>query len=263
MISDNCMDEAISNLLDSVIQPSISVVGCGGAGCNIVSSLYERKLDSIQTIAVNTDIKGLDRSNADVKIYLGKGLIDGKGADGNPEVVELLGETAREDLKDALTADIIFIVAGLGGGTGTGIAPIIAEIAKENGAVTIVIALLPFQIEARHEVAQRGLEKLREVATALITVDNSCLEKFALTWTLREAFGIMDRLVEKLIEGVIEHLSRSFLTTIAEEVESVAKEIEATLESKVNVQILSPPVIEAATEMKPVTFDSDQFAEKK
>jgi cell division protein FtsZ len=253
MISRDFVDQVLSAVFEDAMDPRISVVGCGGAGCNVVSALHDRNLPGVETVAVNTDADGLDRARADLKILLAP-------SDEGGSVVQAAAaaEGMRAALRETLAADIVFVVAGLGGGAGSGATPVLVDAAKEGGAVTLAIAILPMDIEGRQAVAKEALARLKGLADTVVVVDNNSLTKVAADLTLKDAFGLIDRMVIAIVEGVIEHLGRAFLTTVAEEAESVAREVEAAADTPVTVEVAAP-LIRAATEIQPVAFDATGF----
>lgn len=254
MVPKDYVDEVINALFDDAVDPRITVVGVGGAGGNVVSALYRRDLKGVETVAVNADSSGLSRAEADEKILLGPSEV------GDPvEAARSSAEALEPVLQAALSSDIVFVVAGLGGATGTGAAPVVARAAKANGAVTIAVGILPFAVENRAQTAQGGLEALRGAADSLIVVDNNSLEKFADQIPFVDAMQIVDSAVVAIVQGVVEHLERSFLTTVAEEVENVAKEIENQNGGAVDVQVQPPETVHAAWEVEPVAFDDHGF----
>ncbi len=216
MIPKENVSDVISALFDGAIDPRITVVGVGGAGGNVVGTLYDSDLNGVETVAVNTDPAGLTKTAADVKILL--------APPEHPDPVEAAHEAAEsvsETLRESLSTDIVFVVAGLGGATGTGAAPVVATEAKAQGAVTIGIAILPFSVEGRDARAQDGLERFRAAADSVIVVDNNSLSRFE-DLTVHEAFGLVNKMVHAVIQGVLDHLQRSFLSTVTEEVEAAA-----------------------------------------
>jgi len=254
MVPKDYVDEVISALFDDAVDPRISVVGVGGAGGNIVSALYRRDLRGVETVAVNADSSGLSRVEADEKILLGQAQGD------NPvEAARLSAESMEPEFRQALSSDIVFVVAGLGGATGTGAGPVVARFAKANGAVTIAIAILPFATENRAQTAQEGLEALRGAADSVIVVDNNSLEKLSGQVSFNEGLQIVDSAVAAIVQGVVDHLERSFLTTVAEEVENVAREIENQNGGAVDIQVQAPETVHAAWEFEPVAFDDHGF----
>jgi len=167
-------------LLDDEIkvQPNIKVVGVGGAGGNAVANMIKNKLQGVEFIAANTDYRVLDLNPAPLKIQLGKKLTKGLGAGGKPEIGRQAAEESEREIRDVLKdADMVFIAAGMGGGTGTGAAPVIANICKDLGALTIAVVTKPFSFEGkfRMKVAEQGLEELRKHVDTLITIPNDKL----------------------------------------------------------------------------------------
>ncbi len=155
----------------------ISVVGVGGAGTNTVHRLKNMGLQSAKTIAINTDANHLKMVDADKKFLIGANITRGMGAGGFPEVGMKCAESAREKLTEMLSEnELVFITAGMGGGTGTGAAPVIADIAKKSGAITIGIVTFPFVLErARLSKADWGIEELTKVCDTVVIVDNNRL----------------------------------------------------------------------------------------
>lgn len=254
---EDYVDEVINALFDDAVDPRISVVGVGGAGNNVVSAIYERDLHGIETVAVNTDVKGLGKTLADVKVLLSK---DGESsASESIEDAEEAAEKARDHLRDALSSDIVFVIAGLGGSTGTGAGPVVTHIAKEMGAVVIGIALLPFEAENRSAIAQIGLTRLKEEADTMIVVDNNSLLQHAEHLSLKDGFTLINRVIVTVIEGVLDHLSKSFLTTLAEEVENVAREMEDETVNNVGLHVEAQHSVEASPQIQPVAFDASGF----
>ncbi len=163
-------------------QAKIKVIGVGGAGGNAVKNMISKGLKGVEFIVANTDYRVLDLSPAPIKIQLGKELTKGLGAGGNPEVGKEAALEAEDEIREALAgADMVFITAGLGGGTGTGAAPIVARISKELGALTVAVVTKPFSFEGkpRAKVAQKGLEELRREVDTIITIPNDRLRALA------------------------------------------------------------------------------------
>ena len=174
----------------------IKVIGCGGGGSNAVNRMIAADLKGVQFTALNTDAQALQLSNASVKIQVGQKLTKGLGAGSNPEVGQRSAEESREDIRQALEgADMVFITAGMGGGTGTGAAPVVAEIAKELDALTVGVVTKPFSFEGRRRMAQaeKGIELLKAKVDTLITIPNDRLLQVADKRTsMVEAFKIAD-----------------------------------------------------------------------
>ncbi|MBC7107609.1 MAG: hypothetical protein H5T41_02275 [Methanomassiliicoccales archaeon] len=221
-------EQIMAMLSKGMIEPKISVVGCGGAGNNIVNSVYWNCKNSVETIAVNTDEKKLQSIDAHKKILIGKDVTYGKGAGGFPEVGEYCAECARETLREVLKgSDIVFIIAGMGGGTGTGAAPVVAEVAKELDAVTFAIAINPFshEKECRRKAAE-GIKRLKEVAETTLVLDNDKLLEIAGDIPVWESFSIMERSIIKIIESVCTKITESFITQIASDIEEMLEDID-------------------------------------
>ena len=157
--------DATKYLKDEFGEARIVVVGCGGAGNNTINRLMEIGIQGAETIAINTDKQHLEVIKADKKILIGATLTRGLGAGGYPEIGRKAAEMAKNILEEQLKgADLVFVTAGMGGGTGTGSAPIVAEIAKENGAIVVGVVTYPFKIErARMKKADEGIARMSEV----------------------------------------------------------------------------------------------------
>lgn len=194
----------------------IYVVGTGGAGNNTVSRLSTKGILGATIIASNTDARHLAITKADKKILLGKELTKGLGAGGYPEVGKKAAEESKNELKEALkNVDMVFVTAGLGGGTGTGSAPVIAKIAKEQGAIVIGVVTLPFKIEgARIGKAEEGLAQLRQNCDTVIVIENQKLLKLAGELPLKQAFAVADDLIATMIKGITETISQPSLVNL-------------------------------------------------
>jgi cell division protein FtsZ len=186
----------------------IKVVGCGGGGCNAVNRMIDEGLSGIEFIAINTDAQALLLSKAPTRVRIGDKVTKGLGAGGNPEVGRKAAEESAEELYEVLKgSDMVFVTAGLGGGTGTGAVPIVAQIAKEVGALTIGVVTRPFTFEGarRQQAAEAGWNKLREHADTLIVIPNDRLlqivDKRA---SLQDAFRMADDVLRQGIQGISE-----------------------------------------------------------
>ncbi len=184
----------------------IVVVGVGGAGCNTVTRLYEMGVEGAEIIALNTDAKHLAITKADKKILLGRETTRGLGAGGYPQVGEKAAQESRHEIKQALEgADLVFVTCGLGGGTGTGAAPVVAEIAKSVGAIVIGAVTMPFKMEGtRIQKAEDGLLRLREVTDTVVVIENQKLLEYAGQLPLQQAFALADELISMMIKGITE-----------------------------------------------------------
>ena len=188
---------------EEVSGPKITVVGIGGAGCNSMNLLAEKQVEGVRLVAINTDMYSLASSLAHVKLQIGENMTKGGGTGGDPEKGR---EAARKDSDKIAAAiegtDVLFIATGLGGGTGTGASPVVAEIAKETGILTIAFAIMPFDFEGPETIkkAQEGLEELRSKVDAIMVALNSNIKNGDVTRSPKEAFGEIDTI---LYESVI------------------------------------------------------------
>lgn len=194
----------------------ILVIGAGGAGNNCITRLCNMGVSGAQTIALNTDVKHLSVTNADQRILIGKDITRGLGAGGYPDVGKKAAEESEKELKKAIgDADMIYLVTGLGGGTGTGAAPVVARIAKEAGAIVIGCVTMPFKIEgARIGKAEDGLYQLRQICDTVIVIENDRLLKVAGDLPLQQAFGVADNLIATVIKGVTETIAQPSLVNL-------------------------------------------------
>ena len=184
----------------------IRVVGVGGSGGNAVNHMVNSKVRGVEFIAVNTDAQDLHRSLAKRKIHIGKNLTRGLGAGMNPELGKRAGEETRQEIQEALQgSDMVFITCGMGGGTGSGAAPVVAKIAKEIGALTVAIVTKPFSFEGaqRKEIAERGLAELKKEVDAFIVIPNDKLLAVVEAQTsAKAAFAMCDEILRQAVEGV-------------------------------------------------------------
>jgi cell division protein FtsZ len=197
-------------------EPKILVIGCGGAGNNSINRLHNIGVHGAETMAINTDKQHLDIIEAGKKVLIGKNITKGLGAGGYPEIGEDAADQARDVLEEILyEADLVFIAAGMGGGTGTGSAPVIAEIAKSVGAIVVGIATTPFEVErARQQKARDGLDKFRKRADSVIVLDNNRLLEFVPNLPIDQAFSVMDQLISEVIKGITETITKPSLINL-------------------------------------------------
>ena len=186
----------------------IKVVGVGGGGCNAVNRMIDEGLQGIEFIAVNTDGQALLQSKAPTRVRLGDKVTRGLGAGGNPDVGKKSAEESAEELYEVLKgSDMVFVTSGMGGGTGTGAAPIVAQIAKEVGALTIGVVTRPFTFEGsrRAQSAEAGIAKLKEHADTLIVIPNDrLLQMVDKRASLQDAFRLADDVLRQGIQGISE-----------------------------------------------------------
>ena len=184
----------------------IRVVGCGGSGGNAVNHMINSKVKGVEFIAVNTDAQDLHRSLAKRKIHIGKNLTKGLGAGMNPELGRRAAEETRQEIQEALQgSDMVFITCGMGGGTGTGAAGVVAKIAKELGALTVAVVTKPFSFEGaqRTEIAEHGLASLKKEVDAYLVIPNDKLLSIVEAQTsAKNAFALCDEILRQAVEGV-------------------------------------------------------------
>lgn len=185
---------------------NIKVVGVGGGGTNAINRMIEAKIQGVEFIAINTDGQALNRSNADIRLRIGDVLTKGLGAGANPEIGQQAALESKEELAGILQgADMVFVTAGMGGGTGTGAAPVIAQIAKDSGALTVGVVTKPFGFEGRVRMtqAERGLSVLKDSVDTLITIPNERLLQIVDKNTpMLEAFRIADDVLRQGVQGI-------------------------------------------------------------
>lgn len=188
---------------------SIKVFGMGGAGSNAITWLYNKGLTGASVYACNTDALHLSVSKADEKILIGKELTRGLGCGGYPQKGREAAKEAVSELKRCVAgADMVFVVAGMGGGTGTGSAPVISQLAKESGAVVIGVVTMPFETErARIDKAEFGLQELREMTDTVIVIDNNRLVEIAGNLPIEQAFAVANELISTMIKGIVETIT--------------------------------------------------------
>jgi len=184
----------------------IKVVGVGGGGTNAVNRMVDAGLSGVEFIAVNTDAQALMVCDADVKIHIGSAATRGLGAGADPAVGLAAAQESRDELKEALKgADMIFVTAGEGGGTGTGAAPVVAELGREIGALTVGVVTKPFGFEGRKrsQQAEQGIESLRDKLETLIVIENDRLLQVVEKQTsILEAFRIADDILRQGVQGI-------------------------------------------------------------
>jgi cell division protein FtsZ len=193
-----------------VPNPRILIVGCGGSGNNTLNRITHLGVEGAVTVAINTDKQHLDHTRSLQKLLVGRHITRGLGAGGDPSTGRRCAEAGREMIRRIVTgADLVFIASGLGGGSGTGICPIVAEEAKASGALVVGIVTTPFHIERRQRMqrALEGLESLRGTADAVLVLDNNRLLHYVPNLPLDEAFSIMDQLVAEIVKGIVETIT--------------------------------------------------------
>ncbi len=214
-LSSDIDDDLIELIKEA--KTNIFVVGAGGAGNNTITRLNEMGIEGATTIAVNTDAQDLFYSQSGKKILLGRQTSKGLGAGGNPSVGEECAEESEDEIREELEgADMVFVTCGLGGGTGTGSAPIIAKLSKKLGALTVAVATMPFSAEGikRRENADQGLEKLQEAADTVIIIPNDKLLEVAPNLPLNKAFMVSDEILGRAVKGITELITKKGLVSL-------------------------------------------------
>jgi cell division protein FtsZ len=209
--------DAELELLLAQQRTKIKVVGAGGGGNNTINRIAEVGVEGAETIAINTDAQDLLYTSAEKKILIGKDLTKGLGAGSIPKVGEDAARESEQEIKRALEgADMVFITCGLGGGTGTGAAPIVAEVAKKQGALTIGIVTMPFEMEGnrRYQNALIGLENLEKNVDTLIVIPNDKLLEIAPELPLHTAFKIADEILTNAVKGIAEMVTKAGLVNL-------------------------------------------------
>jgi len=209
-------DEELEDVLED-LQTDITVVGCGGAGGNTVNRMAEEGIKGANLVAANTDVQHLVDVEADTKILMGEEKTGGRGAGSLPQVGEEAAIESQQDIYGAIEgSDMVFVTAGLGGGTGTGSAPVVAEAARESGALTIAIVTTPFTAEGevRRTNAEAGLERLRDVADTVIVVPNDRLLDSVGKLPVRQAFKVSDEVLMRSVKGITELITKPGLVNL-------------------------------------------------
>lgn len=206
----------------------IFVVGVGGGGNNAVNRMIDCGLDTVEFLALNTDSQALQNSKSPNKIQIGQRLTKGLGAGADPEVGRKAAEESREEIKKQIAnADMVFITAGMGGGTGTGAAPVVADVASELGALTVGVVTKPFSFEGRKRAqqAEMGITDLKEKVDAIITIPNDkILQMIDKKTSMAEAFSFADEVLRQGVQGITELISKSaFINVDFADVRTVTK----------------------------------------
>lgn len=209
-------DEELRSILESR-KTQIKVVGAGGAGNNTITRLMQVGIVGVETVAVNTDAQDLLYTDSDKKVLIGKELTSGLGAGADPKIGMEAAKESKDDIKRALQgADMVFLTCGLGGGTGTGSLPVVADIAKKMGALTIAIVTLPFSMEGKQRMknAREGLENLEDVTDTLIVIPNDKLLEIVPDVSLSTAFKVADEILVNAVKGIAELVTKPGLVNL-------------------------------------------------
>jgi cell division protein FtsZ len=209
-------DEDLEKVLES-LTTTIKVVGCGGAGTNTITRCFGAGINGADLIAVNTDAQHLLLAESPYKILIGRHLTRGLGAGSLPQIGEEAAKESEQDIRDAIVpSDMVFVTCGLGGGTGTGCAPVVAQIAREAGALTIGVVTLPFCVEGqvRMDNAEAGLKRLREVCDTVIVIPNDKLLEIVPNLAMNAAFKVADEVLMRSIKGITEMITMPGLVNL-------------------------------------------------
>lgn len=208
-IVKNALDNAEEEKTNMVGQANIKVIGCGGAGNNMVNWLFKKGVKGAEILACNTDLQHLSVTEADKKFLIGKDVTRGLGCGGFPQKGAEAAQESIQEIKDGVKgADMVFVCAGMGGGTGTGAAPVVAAAARDVGSIVIGTVTMPFKIErARVDKAEFGLQQLREVSDTVIVIDNNRLVQIAGNLPIQQAFAVANELIATMIKGIVETIA--------------------------------------------------------
>ncbi|WP_400207237.1 hypothetical protein [Candidatus Methanomassiliicoccus intestinalis] len=212
-------EQMATKIAKGLTNPSITVVGCGGAGCNVISKMSSG-LSNVTSVAINTDATNLDKIEADKKLLIGKNITNCQGAEGNVELGKQCAIEAQSSIQNVLEgSDIVFVIAGMGGGTGTGAAPVIAETAQKMGSVVVGIVISPFSFERnRQQVAADGLSSLKSVASNVVVVDNDRLLHLAGDASFEESFNVINNFVGKIVAVISNKITTEIRSQVTAEV---------------------------------------------
>lgn len=211
-VADRELEEVLSGLTTT-----IKVIGCGGAGTNTISRCVANQISGAELVAVNTDAQHLLLAEAPHKVLIGRHLTRGLGAGSLPQIGEEAAKESEQDIRNAIgRADMVFVTCGLGGGTGTGCSPVVAQLAKESGALTIGVVTLPFSVEGliRMENAESGLKRLRDVCDTVIVIPNDKLLDIVPNLSLNAAFKVADEVLMRSIKGITEMITMPGLVNL-------------------------------------------------
>lgn len=195
----------------------IKLIGIGGAGCNSINRLYTHGVHGAKTVALNTDRLHLETVSAEQKLVIGKNVTKERGAGGDPEKGRLAAEESSEDIRKVVEdSEIVFVSAGLGGGTGTGGAPVVAKVARETGAIVIGTVTLPFKFEGprRRKIALKGLDDMKRECNTLIVIQNDKLLELYPTYTINNAFFLVDEVIYNMIQSITEAITKPSMINI-------------------------------------------------
>ncbi|MBU0667099.1 MAG: cell division protein FtsZ [Nanoarchaeota archaeon] len=209
VVSNAVKQEKMAEENFDIGQANIKVIGCGGAGNNMVNWLYKKGIKGAEILACNTDQQHLNIIDSDRKFLIGKDVTKGLGCGGFPAKGAEAAQESLQEIKEVLKgSDMVFVCAGMGGGTGTGAAPVIAGVARDTGAIVIGTVTMPFNIErARVDKAEFGLQQLRQQSDTVIVIDNNRLVQIAGNLPVQQAFAVANELIATMIKGIVETIA--------------------------------------------------------
>ncbi|PIE56024.1 MAG: cell division protein FtsZ [Desulfobulbus propionicus] len=218
------------NIAEEESVAAIKVIGVGGGGGNAINTMVESGLSGVEFITANTDLHALENSRADIRVQLGPGITKGMGAGANPEMGRESAQESYEDLQRIIkSADMVFITAGMGGGTGTGAAPVIAQISKEAGALTVAVVTKPFYFEGKHRMrnAEAGWESLKQYVDTIITIPNDrLLSLMQKNSTFVDMMKKVDMVLLQAVKGIADLInSPGFMNVDFADLKTVMKEV--------------------------------------
>ena len=199
----------VENFDFEAFAPKIAVVGVGGQGCNLINRLTTNNIKSAHTVALNTDLGHMNIIKANKKILIGREVTNGLGAGGFPEVAAKCAEVSKREIEDAIAGyDLVFIAAGMGGGTGTGAAPVVAKIAREQGSTVIATVTYPFALERSRKIkAEWGIDQLSKQADCVIVVENDKLLSYVPNLPIEKAFELVDNVTGNAVKGIADTIT--------------------------------------------------------
>ncbi|HID42333.1 MAG TPA: cell division protein FtsZ [Archaeoglobaceae archaeon] len=213
--AESVEDEIVQMLHE--LKTEIRVIGVGGSGCNTITRMFEESIEGAELIAMNTDVQHLYYTKANKRLLVGKRRTRGLGAGSLPQVGEEAARENEDEIKQLVDgADLVFVTCGLGGGTGTGGAPIVAEASQEAGALTISVVTFPFSAEGavRRSNAEAGLERLREVSDTVIVIPNDRLLEVVPNYPIQLAFKVSDEILMRAVKGITELITKPALINL-------------------------------------------------
>lgn len=261
------MEGVVQDIMDTLLyQREVFAIGVGGCGCNTVEYISEKNMENVKTIGINTDKRVLDL-NVDRQMLIGKELTDGKGANGDPNLGKRAAVHNEEQILKAIDgADFVVLVAGMGGGTGTGASKVIADLARRNGKLVVTFAVMPFSVEKdRYEIAQTHIEKLSKLSNATTIFENDRALELGENKTPNEAFKVTNRMLHQLVQRLqMDYVTEFFHEVGIEDIgflENLSVDKNELIEEPVEAEqkVEEPPVLEALRCVEEGQTDLEDF----